>query len=67
MEDTKDTTAEGLRTSSPAQEMPESQRVQESLRCEGDGDRSINPEVKSEHSDKEFERGINNGDDISAS
>lgn len=71
-EDTKQKTAEGLRASSPARDTSESQPVQEeteleSLRCEEDGDKSVNPEVKSEHSDTELERGIINVNDISTS
>lgn len=71
-EDTKQKTAEGLRASSPARDTSESQPVQEeteleSLRGEEDGDKSVNPEVKSEHSDTELERGINNVNDISTS
>lgn len=66
--ETKDTTAEGLRTATPGREMPESQPIQEETELESQGcEKSFNPEVKSEHSDTELESCINNGDDICTS
>lgn len=66
--ETKDTTAEGLRTATPGREMPESQPVQEETEPENqDCEKSFNPEVKSEHSDTELESCVNNGDVIRTS